>query len=1203
MNRLKIVSAALLLLGVLAGAAMLRPAGAGTRRAWWTDGREIRVAALGAPVREILWQPAARLGLAGPAGTVSGDEYEPRHSADGTTLVFVRGRPGGHADLYTSRWTPAGWQEPAPIEAVNTAADELGPELSRDGASLYFYSDRDGGSGGYDLWVSHNVEGRWGTPANLGPRVNSRWNEYGPGVTPEGDRLFFSSNRPRPGEAPASSEGWTATIREHRTRHDYDLYVAPLSGGVASEAEALTSLNTPSDEGAPAVSPSGDFLYFASDRAGGLGGFDLYRARIGTDARLGVLENLGAAVNSRSNDLDPALSSDGFRLCFSSDRKDAAPADVTTSAQAAPPDEPGRYALWWSVSREVYRDDEVVAAGPSALWAAWNQVWPWLLLFLLTLIPLLLLYYLLRQEHWRRRFGRLSLLAQCLLISLIAHALLASAFTVWKVGSGIIDLIHDDGGAGGVRVVLAAGSPGGGAAGQIRGLISGAMVAVPELETVAIDPVAPPAQVPRAEVTPPPLPAPSVTPLSVPIEPRAERAPSAEPAHLEPVARAPITDSSPTPGSPAREERHAEAQPISTVAEWSGPATPDAEAAGVGMVSVPLPRLRAEGRGVALAVSASPGADRESGTAGRPTAPTALAGAPEVSLPAATGSGVRVAEASMPAGAGSTELPIVVATPGPTEVAEQRFTTSLVPMASPASDQAAASLPRAGAFGLDAAERSDAGVAGSNSALPAPEAVAAGSVPSPGIPQVATRGPEGAAPASEAVLPRARGGDTSIVAAPVGSIGSPSQPGGATVNVDPGRMSRASSESGPGVGSVLPAPSPAGSSVGASASGPAPGPAPAPIGDLMVRLPSAPDPATPTLPTPGTPGEDFTQRAPETRAELVRKMGGSDETEKAVGRALDWFARHQETDGRWSAAHFDKSGRCGGAAEFEADAAMTGMVLLCYLGAGHTHTEAGPYQGAVERGIRWLLARQTTDGDLRQGETMYGQTVATVALCEALAMTRDPALDAPTRRAVAFVLARAANGGGASTRDTSVLGWLVFTVESARRAGIEVPRATFDAASRWLDRVAVPGTPGRYAYAPGQPASGAMTAEAMFVRQLLGHGRDEPMMEESARYVSRTPPRWEEGAPTHSWYYATLALFQHQGDAWKQWNEAMVRELLESQHTEGPCAGSWDPQDDWSRMGGRIYQTAVCTLSLEVYYRYRTQEPATAGAPAGRNRE
>ncbi len=358
------------------------------------------------------------------------------------------------------------------------------------------------------------------------------------------------------------------------------------------------------------------------------------------------------------------------------------------------------------------------------------------------------------------------------------------------------------------------------------------------------------------------------------------------------------------------------------------------------------------------------------------------------------------------------------------------------------------------------------------------------------------------------------------------------------------------------------------------------------MASLAVGLPIAEEPPAPK--------ETFAQRAPEVRTEMLDKMGGSAATEQAVGRALDWFSRHQESDGRWTGRRFDAHCReCGGAAEFDSDAAMTGLALLCYLGAGHTPDKDGPYRAGVGKAIDFLLARQAANGDLRRDETMYSQSIATVALCEAYAMTRDKRIGDAAKRAVEFMcegVKRAASrrqDERSRADDTSVLGWQVMAMESARRCGIEVPDTTFRSAASFLDKVSNRRAPGQYSYTPGEAPSAAMTAEAMFVQQLMGHSRSEQRLQESAAFILRTPPRWKDGASTYYWYYATLALFQHQGDAWKEWNDALVPELLANQRKDGGASGSWDPQDQWSRMGGRIYQTAVCTLSLEVYYRYK----------------
>ncbi len=1150
-------------LGITVVVALAALAAGGLRSrqsSWWTDASTIRVPEQDAPVREILWSPAQPLPGATPS---SSDEYEPRYSADGTTLVFVRRRPGNNADLYTARWTPAGWSEPAPIDSINSPHDELGPELSRDGKSLCFYSDRQGGLGGYDLWVSLATKDAWGTPTNLGPSVNSPWNEYGPATSPSGDLLYFSSNRPRPGETTAPNDSWSATVRERRTRHDYDLYYSQLRDGTPTSAASPAALNTSADEGAPALSPAGDFLYFASDRQGGQGGFDLYRARVAPSGETGAPENLGSALNSPANDLDPALTSDGFRLCFSSDRPTTQPAPSTPAAEPPGDAQMPRYSLWSSVSREVFRTVE-----PRTAAAAWNLL-PWLLLLALTALPLLLLLHLLRSEHWRKRFGRLGLIAQCLILSLLIHAGLASLLSIWRVGSGIIDLMQH---SGGTRVVLASGSPGGSVVDQIRGLAMTSTISVPELSTITASVPDSATQLRSVQKSLPELVAP---PLAMPT--------LADQAHPEPPTSIPSASIEPTsppfpltslPATPRADAPVAEptAAPTPMNLAPSAPPTIASSIQSPSPVDLPRPATTADQAPSRLEAPTIARTAPAPSTAPPTTlAPQANLTPTDSTLPSIRVTQSPVQEPGTPTATGLTHTQALQApTPSgaPASGASGQRDVPLAPMASShgatiASPIASITAPTGRADHL------------APPPLTPPAAASTAGAPIP-IPPLA---PPPSSPASEASLPADGPATAPLTAAPIGP--SPATPSrGGFVQIDPGAPSSLAPSAGT---SSLAGPS---TSADASrthaesprlATTPLPGLSPG-TGDA--RLPAQPP----------TPVETFSQRAPEVRADLLEKMGGSKETERAVALALDWFARHQDPDGHWSAQHFDdRCHHCTDPAEIKADAAMTAMALLCYLGAGHTHTTQGPYRDNVQRALSWLLARQDQKGDLRAGETMYSQTVAAVALCEALAMTHDPVLTRPTQDAVAFVLARAAGNQPKSDRDTSVLGWLVFTVESARRAGIDVPRATFEAASKWLDHVAVPGSPGQYSYTKGKPPTVAMTAEAMFVRQLLGHTRTEPTMDQSARFILREPPQWKEGAPTFCWYYATLALFQHQGDAWKQWNESLVKELLAHQEQNSGEAGSWAPQDDWSRMGGRLYQTAVCTLSLEVYYRYRTQ--------------
>jgi Tol biopolymer transport system component len=117
-------------------------------------------------------------------------------------------------------------------------------------------------------------------------------------VAPDGQRIVWDSDR-------AGGPG------------GLDLWQATLAQGRWSEPQPL-ALNTPADESAPFFSADGRWLYFVSNRAGGLGGNDLYRAAV-TATGIGAVENLGASVNTPGDERAPTLSLDGTRLLFASD--------------------------------------------------------------------------------------------------------------------------------------------------------------------------------------------------------------------------------------------------------------------------------------------------------------------------------------------------------------------------------------------------------------------------------------------------------------------------------------------------------------------------------------------------------------------------------------------------------------------------------------------------------------------------------------------------------------------------------------------------------------------------------------------------------------------------------------------------------------------------------------------------------------------
>ncbi len=211
----------------------------------------------------------------------------------------------------------------------------------------------------------------------------------------------------------------------------------------------------------------------------------------------------------------------------------------------------------------------------------------------------------------------------------------------------------------------------------------------------------------------------------------------------------------------------------------------------------------------------------------------------------------------------------------------------------------------------------------------------------------------------------------------------------------------------------------------------------------------------------------FSGRDGLTRAKLLRREGGTAQSEKSVEDGLDWIARHQRADGSWSLNFHDQ---CQAEpcphylARIDSDTAATGLALLPLLGAGHIHTVKTRYQDSVRRGLEWLTAHQGPEGDLFIGPPgmayLYSHAIATMALCEAFGLSRDPSLEPAARRAIDFICtAQDPVGGGwryspGQTGDTSVFGWNIFALRSAHLAGLTVPRKILKACSSYLDLAA-----------------------------------------------------------------------------------------------------------------------------------------------------
>jgi hypothetical protein len=328
-------------------------------------------------------------------------------------------------------------------------------------------------------------------------------------------------------------------------------------------------------------------------------------------------------------------------------------------------------------------------------------------------------------------------------------------------------------------------------------------------------------------------------------------------------------------------------------------------------------------------------------------------------------------------------------------------------------------------------------------------------------------------------------------------------------------------------------------------------------------------------------------RSGSTKEKLLRSGGGNDDTEAAVGRALAWLAKQQNTTtGFWEFDGSHKSDRV----------AATGMCLLPFLAAGETHKTGKKYKEVVSRGLNYLKAQIKPSGQFGNAG-MYSQAIATISLCEAAGMTRDESVKKVARMAVDYIVAAQAGDGSwgytpNTNGDTSIVGWQIQALKSARLADIAVPQKAFDQAVIFLDGVSND-SGATYGYRT-KGSSRTLTPVGLLCRQYTGWTPRNPSLARGIDFMWDKYPPKENEWEMYYYYYATQVFHFFDGPKWHtQWNPAMQKILLTKQVTDktpGAKAtevGSW-PKDE-GHIGsscGRLGTTAMACLTLEVYYRH-----------------
>lgn len=242
----------------------------------------------------------------------------PSVARDDTRLFFASSRAGGSGglDIWVAERASAddAWGTPVNVgPPVNSSGNEFCPTPTRDGHGLMFVSTRAGGCGGSDIYATREHPKRgWATPVNLGCGVNSAADEASPFLVPDEGTLYFSSTR----------AGGYAPDAPGAVSGDSDIYrVAIADGAAAGAPELVPGLNTAANDSRPNVRRDGLEIFFDSNRAGTLGGPDIWSAtRASTDDAWSTPFDLGPLVNSAAADTRPSLSWDATTLYFGSTR-------------------------------------------------------------------------------------------------------------------------------------------------------------------------------------------------------------------------------------------------------------------------------------------------------------------------------------------------------------------------------------------------------------------------------------------------------------------------------------------------------------------------------------------------------------------------------------------------------------------------------------------------------------------------------------------------------------------------------------------------------------------------------------------------------------------------------------------------------------------------------------------------------------------
>lgn len=243
-------------------------------------------------------------------------EHSPGVTADESTMVFTSRRNGTGSkidtdgqyfeDIYISHFINNLWTKPIGIAELNSIDHDASISISADGQELYIYKagfTNNKESEGGDIYVSHLNGSKWSVPKKLSSVINTKSKESHLSISADKRTIFISSNRPG---------GYGGM----------DIYKASkLPNGQWGRAKNLgPAINTAYDDDAPFIHPDGKTIYFSSAGHKTMGGLDIFKS-VNSKGRWTTPVNVGYPINSTDDDIYYTPTPDGKRAYFASYRK------------------------------------------------------------------------------------------------------------------------------------------------------------------------------------------------------------------------------------------------------------------------------------------------------------------------------------------------------------------------------------------------------------------------------------------------------------------------------------------------------------------------------------------------------------------------------------------------------------------------------------------------------------------------------------------------------------------------------------------------------------------------------------------------------------------------------------------------------------------------------------------------------------------